>query len=71
MTDKKEGSYEELVDPDVTGEAAERGDQPYVGQLGPDNAQEAVDAGYWEGMQERGVDEDPDNDEGLMSQPEK
>lgn len=40
--------YFDKVDPDETGEAAERGQQPYVGQLGPDNAQDAEDAGYWD-----------------------
>lgn len=33
---EQDKSYEELVDPDITGEAPERGQQPYVGQLGPD-----------------------------------
>lgn len=71
MTDKKEGTYEELVDPDETGEAPERGQQPYVGQLGPDNAQEAEDAGYWDGMKKKGVDGDKKTAKpGLVSKPE-
>jgi len=32
---EQDKSYEELVDPDITGEAAPRGQQPNVGELGP------------------------------------
>ena len=51
---KKDADYFDKVDPDETGEAAGKGEQPYVGQLGPDNAQDAEDDGYWEGMKEKG-----------------
>ncbi len=33
---EKEKSYEELVDPDITGEPADRGQQPNLGEFGPD-----------------------------------
>lgn len=32
----EEKSYEDLVDPDITGEAAERGQAPNLGEFGPD-----------------------------------
>lgn len=43
MTDP---DYFDKVDPDETGEAAPKGEQPNIGELGPDKAQDALDAGY-------------------------
>lgn len=36
VVEEKEKSYEELVNPDVTGEAAPRGESPNLGEFGPD-----------------------------------
>lgn len=35
VVDDKDKSYEELVNPDITGEAAPRGERPNLGEFGP------------------------------------